>query len=134
MKKMLALILCSVMLIGLVVGCGTEKPGETTPETNAGTPHSLKVGYGRADITPKNSVPLGGRHGTVMSESVLDPLYATCIAFTDETDNTFLLFHLDLLQSYGEANLAKLEIAKELGVNGVQIMMCSTGMPSLALT
>ena len=128
MKKILSLLLCLVMVLAAFGGCAAGDPAESTAaESTAGEIlQSLKVGYGRADITPQTSVPLGGRHGTVISDRVLDPLYATCIAFTDETDNTFLLFHLDLLQSYGEANLAKLKIAKELGINGEQIMMCST--------
>ena len=45
------------------------------------------VGIGRVDITPDFTVSLGGygnylnRHNDV----TLDPLYATCVAITDET-------------------------------------------------
>lgn len=128
MKKTLSLILCILMILAVFSGCGpTEQPGESTvPSTEAPKPHSLRVGYGRVDITPEYSVPLGGRHGEVFSEKVVDRLYATCIAFTDENDNTILVYHLDLLQSYGQVNMARVQIAKATGVNGLQIMMCST--------
>ena len=59
---------------------------------------SLKIGYGRADITPKESVPLRGYGSTSnrMSKQVLDPLMVTCLAATDEQGESVLLFALDL--------------------------------------
>ena len=48
----------------------------------------LSVGFGRADITPMERVPLAGYGNTSrrISTTVLDPLYATCAAFrSDET-------------------------------------------------
>ena len=58
----------------------------------------LKIGYGRADITPKESVPLRGYGSTSnrMSQQVLDPLMVTCVAVTDERGESVLLFALDL--------------------------------------
>lgn len=58
----------------------------------------LKVGYGRTDITPRESVPLRGYGSTSnrMSLQVIDPLAATCLAITDEAGETVLLFALDL--------------------------------------
>jgi hypothetical protein len=43
----------------------------------------LKVGYGKADITPKTSVPLDGYGNAAnrFSQVQRDPLQATCIAF-----------------------------------------------------
>ena len=59
----------------------------------------LLVGYGRADISPKESVPLRGYGSTSkrMSAQVIDPLDATCLAFTDEAGESVLLFALDLI-------------------------------------
>lgn len=56
------------------------------------------VGYGRADITPQESVPLRGYGSTSnrMSNNVLDPLYATCLAFTDAAGETVLIYTLDM--------------------------------------
>ncbi len=60
--------------------------------------NTLLAGYGRVDITPQESVPLRGYGNTSrrMSQTVLDPLYATCLAFSDGTDTPVLLFALDL--------------------------------------
>lgn len=59
--------------------------------------NTMKVGYARADITPLESVPLRGYGSTSnrMSDNVLDPLYATCLAFSFG-EQTILLFGLDL--------------------------------------
>ena len=88
MKKLLSLILVLVLVLGLCACGGGSK-----------TPKGLTVGYGRADITPKFSVGLHG-YGDVgkrMSKGVLNKLYATCIALTDETGNTILLYTVDLI-------------------------------------
>jgi len=60
---------------------------------------TLSVGYARIDITPTESVPLCGYGNTQtrMSQGVLDPLYATCIAFSDAQGGTLVLYTLDLL-------------------------------------
>ena len=65
------------------------------------TEHSYQVGYARVDITPQESVPLAGYGNTLMrlSQGVLDPLYATCIAITDDKDNTMILFTVDLINT-----------------------------------
>lgn len=95
----------------------------------------MKVGYSRVDITPKVSVPLGGLSNSIVGGStsdrfytdVRDPLYATCIALTDETDNTILLYHLDLLKSYPTPMMtAKFAIVRATGIPGSQIMVTST--------
>ena len=64
------------------------------------TEHSFSVGYGRVEITPQESVPLAGYGNTLqrLSQGVLDPLCATCIAITDN-GNTLLLCTIDLINS-----------------------------------
>lgn len=59
----------------------------------------MKVGYARAEITPKESVPLAGYGNTSnrMSQTILDPLYATCVAFEDEYGVRALVYTLDLV-------------------------------------
>lgn len=61
----------------------------------------FKIGYARVDISPTESVPLAGFGNTScrMSEKVIDPLYSSCVALTDEKNNTVLLFHNDLIGS-----------------------------------
>ena len=62
---------------------------------------NMKVGYARIEITPQESVPLGGYGNSKdrMSEVVLDPLYATCIAFVNEAGEKALVYTVDLLNA-----------------------------------
>lgn len=59
----------------------------------------LRVGFGRADITPVESVRLAGFGNTErrMSEEIFTPLTATALAFSDEAEHTVLLITVDLL-------------------------------------
>ena len=59
---------------------------------------TIKLGYARMDITPLEPVPLRGYGNTSarIHENVLDPLYATCMAFEDESGNKALLYAMDL--------------------------------------
>jgi len=98
MKKTLCLLLCAVLAVTLFSGCQTAQPEESTEPQSE---HVLQVGYGRTDISPQESVPLAGYSNGLdrMSTEVADPLYATCIALSDEAGNTVLLYHLDLCSS-----------------------------------
>ena len=61
----------------------------------------IRVGYGRTDITPEMPVGMGG-YGNPdkrISQNVLDPLKATCVAITDASENTLLLFGVDAISS-----------------------------------
>lgn len=55
------------------------------------------VGYARKDITPTQPVPLMGYGNTFrrISGPVLDPLYCTCVAISDENNNTVLMVGID---------------------------------------
>ncbi len=59
---------------------------------------TIKLGYARKDITPLEPVPLRGYGNTSVRihENVLDPLYATCLAFEDEKGQKALIFAMDL--------------------------------------
>ena len=62
------------------------------------TNQPFSVGYARIDITPEESLPLAGYGNNMqrLSQGVLDPLYATCIAITDGEGNSVLLCTVDL--------------------------------------
>ena len=62
---------------------------------------ALLIGYGKTCITPQESVPLAGMGNTSkrMSTMILDDLYATCVAFTGENQQTVLMFTLDQLHA-----------------------------------
>ena len=130
MKRIFALLFCMALMLGTFSGCSAgEQPGETTQPEATEPAHVLKVGYGRVDITPTESVPMRGL-GTSSerkSESVKDPLYATCVAFSDEKDNTILLFHMDLCHSFTDATTTlKLAVSRATEVSGNQIMVTAT--------
>ena len=88
MKRILILVLVGVMLLGL---CACQEGGNAQK--------GLQVGYGRANITPGYPVPLAGYGNTSqrMHQGLLDYIYATCIAITDENDSTVLLITTDLI-------------------------------------
>ena len=87
-------------------GCSSGTPENTTrEEASSGTEEAkdefaglFRVGYARVDITPSESVPLRGFGKTTerMSNGYLDPIYATCLAFTDAEEHTFLWYAIDL--------------------------------------
>ena len=127
MKKILCLALCLMMAVTVFAGC-QQAPAETTAPTEA-EQHTLSVGFGRVDITPQESIPLHGLGDVLnrMSEEVKDPLYSTCIAFTDETGNTILMFHQDLIGGVPSVTMQiRSDISKETGIPFNQIMVTGT--------
>ena len=87
-----------------------------------------KIGFGRVDITPTESVPLSGMGITSkrMSRVVRDALYATCIALTDEQDTTVLLYTVDLQSTAGTVLSTRSKIAELTGVPEDHIFMSAT--------
>ena len=86
MKRIIALLLCAVLTLGLLAGCSDSENAATKVD-------AFSVGYAKADITPTESVPLRG-YGDAMerfSTGILEPLYATCVAFAD-TEGEIVLF------------------------------------------
>lgn len=120
MKKYVALFLCLAMLISFS-GC--------TVRENDNQASQLQVGFGRADITPLESVPLGGYGNAASrwSDKVLDPLFATCIAFTDAEGNTVLMFQLDLPNCRTDSiSFARKKIGDQLGIPAGNVMVHAT--------
>ena len=95
MKKMISFILAVVMVLGLAA-CG----GNGTAEVKTG----LQAGWGRENITPTYSVPMGGYSDRV-SSGYRDYLYMTCIALSDGVE-TILVYTMDMIHantgSFGE--------------------------------
>ena len=54
-------------------------------------------GYHRADITPKESVPLAGYNGTRMSQQVEHPIWLKALALRDDSGETSVLVTADLV-------------------------------------
>lgn len=93
------------------------------------TDQPFLVGYGRVDITPLESVPLRGYGNTSrrMSQNILDPLYATCLAMTDQSGTTLLLYALDLCV-FGPISAARLRpnLSKATGIPQDRIMLSNS--------
>ena len=94
-RRIIALLLVLAFSMGLLSGCNNSK----RPSSIA-----LSVGYGKVDVTPTESLPLGGYQGSNSSEfrwstSVEWPFSAICVAITDANDNTVLLITLDMLNA-----------------------------------
>ena len=103
MKKLLAIILALVLVLSLCA-CDPAQAGSTngsdnaTTDTTGGTEAGgLLVGYGRADITPYDSVPLMG-YGTTerrMSTGFKSYLYQVALAVTDSEGDTAIVIAAD---------------------------------------
>ena len=108
---------CLFLLVAILSlwGCGTEK----SVEIESTTAPSFLAGFAIADITPTESVPLRGSGNTSlrMSNGLLDPLYLTCVALTDEDSNTALLFSYDISGCYENITGPMLQkVSEETGV------------------
>jgi len=111
MKKVLAIVLTTILLLGVFSGCKREEP------------NFFEVGYGRVDISPDYTVPYASN---TYSTGVEEHLYTTCIAFRDK-DSTVLLFHNDLIGSYIDPiGFAIQDIEKATGVPAGNIMVAAT--------
>lgn len=120
MKKLLSFLLVSVLCLSLLACGNTAKPQG---------PKEFSVGFGRADITSKTSVPLAGYGKTTerMSEGILTPLFATCIAITDETGKTVMFYTIDHVCTNAEwMPDFRSAITEATGVPGDCILMSAT--------
>ena len=90
---------------------------------------TLKIGYGRVDITPEDHVHLTGygNDAVRLSEEFRDKIFATCLAFTDAQDHTVLLFTTDTMATYdGVTGPVRREIAAEFGLPFENVQVAST--------
>ena len=120
MKKVICLILAVLMLLGMAA-CGASEggaaAGDAAAATTAGGGGQFMAGFGKANITPEGSVPMGGYGKELdrMSKGVLSYLWVTCIAITDEYGETVLLYGIDMIGS-GTAKKQSSVISKATGV------------------
>ena len=126
MKRILCALL--ILLLGFsAAGCGDA---EATEPTQAKELPLLSVGYSRRDISPDEGVPLQGYSNSserLCDGTVTERLYATCVAFTDNTNKTVLLFHLDLTTIAANVfDPIREKIAERTGVPFEQILLAAT--------
>ena len=89
MKKLLALFLTAILILGLCA-CGNDEAQETEPYTG------LQVGYGKVNITPSYTVGLGGYSDaeTRAHKDMIEYIYTTCLAISSG-DETILWYTVD---------------------------------------
>ena len=140
MKKFLALTLAFIMMLTVLVSCNDkdDTPAQTTAaETTTAAPETpqkstkLYVGYGRADITPRDKngelipVPLSGNNR--VANTIITDLFTSCTAIRDEAGDTVLFFTVDALniptEIVGEIQNA---VRKVTGVAARNIMITAS--------
>ena len=96
----------------------------------------LKVGFGRACITPDFPVCLaGGGLPTRLQTKVLEDVYVTCVAFTDEAGQSSLLFTQDLVCTLdATTHPIRQKLVAETGIPGAYIHFSATHTHSAPTT
>lgn len=128
MKKILCTLLAMLMLA--MCGCGGAAQ-EAVPTTTEAPKAAFSVGYAKANITPEDSVPMGGynKPSERMSTGYNDYLYATVCAITDESGETAILIGIDLTSSYSRVSHDIREaIEKEHGIPFENILYSASHM------
>lgn len=89
--------------------------------------NKIQAGFGREAAMPDTVMPLGGV-GLVGREytGVIDPLYITCVALTDENGKTVLLYTQDFLKSEAYVKPMRQAISEATNVPFDHIMIAST--------
>lgn len=93
MRRWISILLCLCMLLALTACANAEGSKETAAEEKP----SFRVGYSKVDITPAKGTALYGYTSDRVIEEVWDHIYLTCVAITDEKDNTVLMYSQDLM-------------------------------------
>ena len=127
MKRFLCVTLAILLTLALLA-CGKE---ETVKEEAPAWAGQFAAGYGKVNVTPKYPVVMRGYNAagepTRKSQGVLNDLYITCVALTDETGNTVLLYTYDNVY-IDNAVAPKLlgNIAEGTGIPQEKIFICVT--------
>ena len=124
MNKLISFILCVLLVIGIFAGC--DLGGGDAADGQTGV---FSVGYGSVDISPYDlSVPMSGYGDTLTrySTEVVNPIYATCVAFRDANGNTLLQFHNDLIGCQEVISFARKDISEATGIPIGNIMVSAT--------
>jgi len=136
MKKLISIILIFVLAMGLVA-CGAAEDGSGQgSKDSAGfdlKDGQLAVGYAKVNITPEDSVPLGGFGNTEkrMSTGFQTYLYATCVAITDAEGNSALMYGMDLVStSAGIFATVRNSLSEEYGIPTSSIVFSASHMHS----
>ena len=129
MKKILCVFLAALMLA--LCGCGAAGEQQAPETTTAAAEATFMVGYHKVNITPEESVPMGGynKPSERMSTGYNDYLYATVCAITDANGETAILIGIDLTSSYSRVSHdIRNAIEKEYGIPFENILYSASHM------
>ena len=93
MKKILALLL-ALACLGTLCACGSSEPVVTEGASDGLYPRGgFRAGFGRADVTPRESVPLSGYGNSIqrMSTGIMTYLSVNVVAVDDGTTTLLLI-------------------------------------------
>ncbi len=115
MRRIFAILLLFVMVFAMT-SCGVEDGND-----------AFRVGFGRVEITPRESVPLDsyGDAERRWSEGYITKMYSHCVAMTDADGNTLLLMSTDTSWGDFEEEIAQM-ISEDTGVPRENIIHCGT--------
>ncbi len=106
--------------------CCTPNPAPLAEDPDKG---KFRAGYGIVDITPSEPVPMAG-YGVSekrLSTRILDDLYTTCIAITDENGGTLLLYTVDILNCFNQLiDQMRTEVSKAFGLPYEHVLVNAT--------
>lgn len=134
MKRVISLLLLVVLTLSLI-GCTESTPTENPAtddnldqQTAGSAEQTFRVGFARYDITPQEAVPLGGfgNCDRRIFTSIKSRLYVSCVAISDEQDNTVLMFACDYINPYASLMNARPVVAQATGVPDHQILVNSS--------
>ena len=130
MKKFIAMFLLVALMLG-ICACAPQSDQDGTGEPVIKDEYAgqFRVGYARVNITPTEDVNMGGYGNTDrrLSNSVLSYMYLTCVAITDENDQTLLLMPVDAGGSAPEwSDLGRDLASKATGVPYENIILGAT--------
>lgn len=125
MKKFLCMILSSLMILTLFA-CGGEEQA-SAPDWEG----QFVVGFGRGDVTGRTGDIMGGfaaaGEDTRTAEAILNKLYMSCVAMTDETGNTVLLYSFDCIRiDFQSAGRIRAAVEAATGVPADNILLNAT--------
>ena len=125
MKRIMSILLCAMMCLGLMAGCAGGGEGEQQAAIN-----TFSVGYAKAVISPETSVYLcgyGDAREDRMSTGTAENLYSVVTAITDAEGETVIIIAADLLLSYPSfVDPIRKEISNRTGVPIDNIMFHCT--------
>ena len=86
----------------------------------------MKAGYARIDITPPLGSPIAGYYDPRIADGILDPVYATAVAF-DDGERKAVVLSVDII-GMGQGFMAKVRpaIAEAIGIDREAVFVCCT--------